>query len=272
MSNGEICRWAWENSKGNRNVLWEGILFSLIPGLFNVWFSFLWGKSGLISWWEIPMGWLSQMLSFGLFFLALEPVTGRKCDFRDVFLPFHRHILKKAATLSLFFVLLNTVLTLYPTSLIQRGREMMDAGMAEIERLQIIDMASAAYQQYFEGSRLTTRGQRLSGILTFPPVLLAIPVNYFLFFREEKSVGEMLAEGAGLVVRFFWRILGLGLRCCSVLIVGCFCVVFIRGRVLPYLVLLVFLVFWLPWSMLASAKLAAEMIGVGPEDPWWART
>ena len=173
---------------------------------------------------------------------------------------------------SLFFVLLNTVLTLYPTSLIQRGREMMDAGMAEIERLQIIDMASAAYQQYFEGSRLTTRGQRLSGILTFPPVLLAIPVNYFLFFREEKSVGEMLAEGAGLVVRFFWRILGLGLRCCSVLIVGCFCVVFIRGRVLPYLVLLVFLVFWLPWSMLASAKLAAEMIGVGPEDPWWART
>ena len=34
----------------------------------------------------------------------------------------------------------------------------------------------------------------------------------------------------------------------------------------------VFLVFWLPWSMLASARLAAEMIGVGPEDPWWART
>ena len=177
MSNGEICRWAWENSKGNRSVLWEGILFSLIPGLFNVWFSFLWGKSGLISWWEIPMGWLAQMLSFGLFFLALEPVTGRKCDFRDVFLPFHRHILKKAATLSLFFVLLNTVLTLYPTSLIQRGREMMDAGMAEIERLQITDVASAAYQQYFEGSRLTTRGQRESGILTLPPALMAITVN-----------------------------------------------------------------------------------------------
>lgn len=272
MSNGDICRWAWENSKENRSALCTALLICLMPGLLSAGLAILSGESRLLSWWQLPLGWLGQMLSFGALFLALEPATGRKSALEDMTLPFHKEIRKKAALLALFFTVLTLILTLYPTFLIQKGQKIMAAAMEEINREWNTGLTSSAWEQYAEGNRLVTWAQRLELILTFPVYIMVLPAGYFLFFQEEKSVKEMIRDGCRVGFHSFGRFLGLAVRSMGILIVGCVLVVLIRGRFLPYLVLFVFLAYWFPWNQLAWAKLIRELIEVGPEDPWWART
>lgn len=270
MGNGEICRWAWEKSKGNRWTLWLAEIFALFPLVPGVVLIFVRQSKGLATpdWWLLPLSLVESILNFGVLLTAMELVYGREPETLTVFVPFRREWLKKAVLLALLVTAVGTAASLYPNSLVRRGQEMMAANDWANDWENIATLLPG----YEKGQRLVQRGQLLDQVFSAPFHILFFPLGYLLFLRPEMGVGQIMRESASIVGHNLGRMIGLFLRSYFLLLGGVLLILFVIRGGFALLFLAVYVGFWAPWNLLAMAKLAVEMIEVGPEEPWWART
>lgn len=270
MSNGEICRWAWENSRGHRWDLWLAEFLALMAAVPGVALILLRQGKGLTTpgWWTFPLDLVCGMLGFGVLLTATEIVHGREPEVLTVFVPFRREWRKKAFLLVLLLTAIGAVVSLYPDSIIRRGQEMMTANDWQSGQENWVELLEG----YMEGEKLAQNGRLLGQVLHAPFSVLLFPLGYLLFLRPELTAGQIVKESVSTVVHNLGRVIGLLLRSYLLLLAGCVLIFLVIRGIFAVVFLVGLLAVWFPWSALAQAKLASEMIEVGPEEPWWART
>lgn len=211
MTGKEIRRWAVNQANGNRVYLVAAFLLCTAPSLALL-------LAGLLTPWTPPdyLAWLvrllSEMLSFGLVFMALEQAAGKKHRFRLVFTGFQRKWLGKTLLMAVFFCLISFLLSISPDRMVLQGNELI-TGATVMENGLIVGITDKT--AYLEGLRLLQGGNILSLLFSLLTGLLFFPLPYLLFLRPDHGNAALFRQGlpigfrsaASVFVFRFWLML-----------------------------------------------------------------
>ncbi len=273
MSNGEICRWAWDKSREYRGVIWAAALLTFLVELPQITLGLLELLKGwnLPFGWEIPFQWVGTMAGFGLtgviLGLALETSPGK------VFLPFSRDYFKRAALLALFLTVVTALIRIVHNRIIFQGQEGMKAALTQIEMTEDEGAWNSLFGEYMKASDRVSKGEMINNIISIVLEVVFFPLPYLLFLSQEEKTIKLLQENMwNLSYNLFW-ILGIQVRTIGpFILVVLFAGFFLNNTFIALAIVGIGFFLWYPWATLALARSAAEVLGKGPRDPWWART
>ena len=275
MSNGEICRWAWDKSREYRGVIWAVALLTFLVELPQITLGLLELLKGwnLPFGWEIPFQWVGTMAGFGLTGVILGLALEQETSPGKVFLPFSRDYFKRAALLALFLTVVTALIRIVPNRIIFQGQEGMKAALTQIEMTEDEGAWNSLFGEYMKASDRVSKGEMINNIISIVLEVVFFPLPYLLFLSQEEKTIKLLQENMwNLSYNLFW-ILGIQVRTIGpFILVVLFAVFFLNNTFIAVALVGIGFFLWYPWATLALARSAAEVLGKGPRDPWWART
>lgn len=275
MSNGEICRWAWDKSREYRGVIWAAALLTFLVELPQITLGLLELLKGwnLPFGWEIPFQWVGTMAGFGLTGVILGLALEQETSPGKVFLPFSRDYFKRAALLALFLTVVTALIRIVPNRIIFQGQEGIKAALTQIEMTEDEGAWNFLFGEYMKASDRVSKGEMINNIISIVLEVVFFPLPYLLFLSQEEKTIKLLQENMwNLSYNLFW-ILGILFRTTGPFILAAlFAGFFLNNTFIALAIVGIGLFLWYPWATLALARSAAEVLGKGPRDPWWART
>lgn len=275
MSNGEICRWAWDKSREYRGVIWAAALLTFLVELPQITLGLLELLKGwnLPFGWEIPFQWVGTMAGFGLTGVILGLALEQETSPGKVFLPFSRDYFKRAALLALFLTVVTALIRIVPNRIIFQGQEGMKAALTQIEMTEDEGAWNSLFGEYMKASDRVSKGEMINNIISIVLEVVFFPLPYLLFLSQEEKTIKLLQENMwNLSYNLFW-ILGILFRTTGpFILVVLFAGFFLNNAFIVLALVGIGFFLWYPWATLALARSAAEVLGKGPRDPWWART
>lgn len=275
MSNGEICRWAWDKSREYRGVIWAAALLTFLVELPQITLGLLELLKGwnLPFGWEIPFQWVGTMAGFGLTGVILGLALEQETSPGKVFLPFSRDYFKRAALLALFLTVVTALIRIVPNRIIFQGQEGIKAALTQIEMTEDEGAWNSLFGEYMKASDRVSKGEMINNIISIVLEVVFFPLPYLLFLSQEEKTIKLLQENMwNLSYNLFW-ILGILFRTTGpFILVVLFAGFFLNNAFIVLALVGIGFFLWYPWATLALARSAAEVLGKGPRDPWWART
>ena len=275
MSNGEICRWAWDKSREYRGVIWAAALLTFLVELPQITLGLLELLKGwnLPFGWEIPFQWVGTMAGFGLTGVILGLALEQETSPGKVFLPFSRDYFKRAALLALFLTVVTALIRIVPNRIIFQGQEGIKAALTQIEMTEDEGAWNFLFGEYMKASDRVSKGEMINNIISIVLEVVFFPLPYLLFLSQEEKTIKLLQENMwNLSYNLFW-ILGILFRTTGpFILVVLFAGFFLNNAFIVLALVGIGFFLWYPWATLALAREAAEVLGKGPRDPWWART
>ena len=273
MSNGEICRWAWDKSREYRGVIWAAALLTFLVELPQITLGLLELLKGwnLPFGWEIPFQWVGTMAGFGLTGVILGLALEQETSPGKVFLPFSRDYFKRAALLALFLTVVTALIRIVPNRIIFQGQEGIKAALTQIEMTEDEGAWNFLFGEYMKASDRVSKGEMINNIISIVLEVVFFPLPYLLS-QEEKTIKLLQENMWNLSYNLFW-ILGILFRTTGpFILVVLFAGFFLNNAFIVLALVGIGFFLWYPWATLALARSAAEVLGKGPRDPWWART
>ena len=197
MSNGEICRWAWDKSREYRGVIWAAALLTFLVELPQITLGLLELLKGwnLPFGWEIPFQWVGTMAGFGLTGVILGLALEQETSPGKVFLPFSRDYFKRAALLALFLTVVTALIRIVPNRIISQGQEGMKAALTQIEMTEDEGAWNSLFGEYMKASDRVSKGEMLNNIISIVLEVVFFPTSLSALFvpggkNHKAAAGE----------------------------------------------------------------------------------
>lgn len=202
----EIRRWAWKKAKERRGLLIAICLAEILPlyVINRLLLAISWPLREAVS---FPFHVLGGLFQLGALFVILKAIQEEEIAFCQIMVPFHREWLKKAAIVTVVYLLAVFVVQLIPNLLMENGKKLMELSGYQGTKFIEGNVYTEEYNGYRHGNSLRQFGNSLGSLLSLVLGGIWLPVNYLLFLKPEKTAFQVIREGTSLGLRSLGKII-----------------------------------------------------------------